>query len=184
MNASSRSAPSCVGGDEGVDVAEHFLALAHVLAEQGQQVVVRHARRDTASSAGSGCPLRRSRARAGESLVPPMSPTWPTVPVSATSAPVAEHRRDHGDVEQVAGAQPGIVGDQHVAGLQRLGREFAQQRLHRARQRQVEHRHGARRVRQALAARRPAGRRRNPAPPTRSGRRRCGRWCATSPRRP
>ena len=66
----------------------------------------------------------------------------------------------------MAGAEPGIVGDQHVAGLQRLGREFLQQRLDRARQGQVEDRHGARRMSQAFAVGDPAGRRRNPALPT------------------
>ena len=64
---------------------------------------------------------------------------------------VAEHRGHHRDVEQMAGAQPRIVGDQHVAGLQRLGREFLQQRLHRARQGEVEHRHGPRRVGERVA---------------------------------
>ena len=29
--------------------------------------------------------------------------------------PAAEHRRHNGDVEQVPGAQPRIVGDQHIA---------------------------------------------------------------------
>ena len=42
---------------------------------------------------------------------------------------VVEDRRDNGDVEEMAGAQPGIVGDEHVAGLQRLRREGLQQRL-------------------------------------------------------
>ena len=43
---------------------------------------------------------------------------------------VAEHRRDHGDVEQMAGAGPWIVGDQHVAGHECLRRKFGKQGLH------------------------------------------------------
>ena len=58
-----------------------------------------------------------------------MSPTWPTVPISATSVAAAEHRRDDGDVEQMAGAEPGVVGDQHVAGRSVSGGNFASSAL-------------------------------------------------------
>ena len=141
-----------VGGDERVDVAQHLLALAHVLGDQREQVVVRHAgaiqhhRRDLDAFLVD---LARAQAVLGAADVADMADGAGQRHQRA----VAEHRRDHRDVEQMAGAQPRIVGHQHVAGLQRLGREFLQQRLHRARQRQVEHRHGARRMRQRVAAR-------------------------------
>ena len=66
---------------------------------------------------------------------------------------VPEDGRDDGDVEEVPGAEPRIVGDQHVAGLERLGRVPVEQRLHGPRQGQVEDRHRARRMRQRLALR-------------------------------
>ena len=65
--------------------------------------------------------------------------------------PVMEHRRYHCDVEQMPGAQPRIVGNQHVARPQACRRIFLQQRLYRDRHRQVENRHGARRMGQAFA---------------------------------
>ena len=40
---------------------------------------------------------------------------------------VVEGRRDDGQVVQVAGAEPGIVGDVVIAGLHRLGGELAQE---------------------------------------------------------
>ena len=131
-----------IGGDEGVDVAQHLFALPHVLGDQRQQVVVRHARaiqhhrRDLDAFLVD---LARPQAVLGAADVADMADRAGQRHQRA----VAEHRRDHGDVEQMPGAQPRIVGDQHVAGLQRLGRELFQQRLHRARQRQIEHRHGA-----------------------------------------
>ena len=57
---------------------------------------------------------------------------------------MAEHRCHHRNVKQVAGTQPGVVGDQHIAGLQGVCRVSRQQGLNRARQGQVEHGHGAR----------------------------------------
>ena len=141
-----------VGGNEGVDVAQHLLVLAHILGDQREQVVVRHARaiqhhrRDLDAFLVD---LARAQGVLGAADVADMADRAGQRHQRA----VAEHRRDDGDVEQVAGAEPRVVGDQHVAWLQRLGREFLEQRLHRARQGQVEHRHGARRMGQRIAAR-------------------------------
>lgn len=59
---------------------------------------------------------------------------------------VAEYRRGDRDVEQVTGAQPRIVGHQHIARTQRLDRELLEHRVDRDRQGQVEHRHRPRRM--------------------------------------
>ena len=80
-----------------------------------------------------------------------MSETWPTVPIRPTTRSPTNTGVTNGDVEEMAGAEPGIVGDQHVAGLERFGRVALEQRFDRARQRQVEHRHGARRMRERFA---------------------------------
>ena len=44
-------------------------------------------------------------------------------PKKPISRSLVEDRRQHGDVEEVPGRQPRIVGDEHVAGLERLRRE-------------------------------------------------------------
>ena len=45
-----------VGGDEGMDVAEHLVAFAHVLGDEREQVLVRHARRGTSFIGGIWMP--------------------------------------------------------------------------------------------------------------------------------
>ena len=64
---------------------------------------------------------------------------------------LAEHRGGDGDVEQVAGAQPRVVGDHHVARLEFLRGIPLQHCFDRHGQGQVEHRHGARRMGDLLA---------------------------------
>ena len=65
MKASEPLGAERVGGDQGVQVAQHLLALADVLGEQAEAGPRSARPRGTASSAGSGSPPRRSRARAG-----------------------------------------------------------------------------------------------------------------------
>jgi hypothetical protein len=141
-----------VGGHEGLDVARHLRRVAHVLGDDGEQVFVVHAgagqlhRRDLQALV-EDLPRAQAVARAAD---------IGDVPDGADQrdhGAVAEHRADHCQIEQVAGAQPRIVGYEHVARPQRIHREARQQRLHRARQRQVEHRHRARRMGQRLAGR-------------------------------
>ena len=43
-------------------------------------------------------------------------------------AVAVEDRRQHGDVEEVPGRQPGIVGDDHVAGLEIVGEDANEMR--------------------------------------------------------
>ncbi len=105
-----------IGRDEGEDVAEHFLGLAHVLAQEGEEVLVRHAGTDEHHRWDLHplvIDLARAQAVLGAADVADMADGAH----ERDHAAIAKYRRDHGDVEEMAGAQPGIVGHQHIAGL-------------------------------------------------------------------
>ena len=86
-----------------------------------------------------------------ESLVPPMSLTWPTVPTRPTSRP----SRNTGVSTAMSNRWPaqshGSLVTSTSPGSSVSGGILRQQRLHGARQAEIEHRHGARRVHQRLA---------------------------------
>ena len=113
-----------VRGDEGMHVAQHLRGVAHVLGEQREQVLVRHARaeqlhrRDLDAFLEDLARLQRVLGAADVADVPDRAD-------EADELAIAEHRRQHRDIEQMAGAEPRIVGDQHVAGHQRLGRDIS-----------------------------------------------------------
>ena len=133
-------------------VAQHLLGIAHILAEQTEQGFVRLARFDQLHRRNLEAFLEdfaRMQRILGAADVGDVADGAHEPDETAS----LEHRRHDGDVEEMAGAEPRIVGDEHVAGLQRLGRIAFEQGLHGARQRQVEHRHGARRMGQRLALR-------------------------------
>ena len=141
-----------VRGDEGMHVAQHLRGIAHVLGEQREQVLVRHARaeqlhrRDLDAFLENLACLERVLRAADVAHVTDRAD-------EADELTIAEHRRQRRDVEQVPGAEPRIVGDQHVARHQRLGGIFREQRLHGTREAEIEHRHRARRVHQRLTLR-------------------------------
>ena len=72
-------------------------------------------------------------------------------PQNGDDPAVPEHRRHDGHVEQVSGADPRIVGDQDVAGRERLGREPRQDGADGAGEGEVEDGHRPRRVGQRVA---------------------------------
>ena len=86
-----------------------------------------------------------------ESLVPPMSLTWPTVPTRPTRRP----SRNTGVSTAMSNRWPaqshGSLVTSTSPGTSVSGGYFCQQRLHGARQAEIEHRHGARRMHQRLA---------------------------------
>ena len=133
-----------------MDVAEHLIGIAHVLRQQAKQRLVRPSllvefhRRDLDALLKD---LPGAQGILGATDVGDMADGAH----QADHISIAKDRRHHGDVEQMASAQPGIVGDERIAGSERMRGVFFQQRLHRAGQRQVEHRHGAWRMRQRLA---------------------------------
>ena len=134
-----------VGRHHGVDVADHLLALPDVLGEQGHEVLVQDAR-----------PVKLHRWDLKAFLVDlaRVEAIFGAADVGDVTdgaddghdGPVAEDRRDDRHVEQVAGADPRVIGRQDVAGLERLHREPGQDRLDRQWQRQVEDGHRAGRV--------------------------------------
>ena len=113
-----------VRGHERMDVAQHLRGIAHVLGEQREQVLVRHARaeqlhrRDLDAFLEDLARLQRILGAADVADVADRAD-------EADQPAVAEHRREHRDIEQMPGAEPRIVGDQHVAGHQRLGRDIS-----------------------------------------------------------
>ena len=62
---------------------------------------------------------------------PPTSVWWIVEPKNAITAPSAEHRVQHGDVEQLPGRLVRVVGDQHVALDERVGRVLVEHRRRR-----------------------------------------------------
>ena len=141
-----------IGGDHRLDVAQHLVRIAHVAVQHAQQRLVGLAglvelhRRDQHAFVEQLADHRRVLHAADVADMPDRAH-------QRDQPAVAEHRAHERDVEQVPGAEPRVVGHQHVAFLQRLGREMLEQRLHAARQGEVEQRHGARAVRQRVALR-------------------------------
>ncbi len=88
-----------------------------------------------------------------ESLVPPMSLTWPTVPTRPTSRPSRNTGVSTAMSNRCPAHSHGSLVTSTSPSLQRLGRILGEQRLHGTRQAEIEHRHGARRMHQRLAAR-------------------------------
>ena len=135
-----------------MDVADHLLTLADVLGEQGHEVLVQHAGsvelhgRDLKALLVD---LTGVQAVLGAADVGDVADGAD----DGHHLPVAEDGRDDGHIEEMASADPRVVGDQDVAGLERLHREPGQDRLDRERQRQVEDRHRAGRVSERVAAR-------------------------------
>ena len=152
MNASSRSAPSALAATKEwmspstCSLLRTFSAISVNRSSFGTPAAVQLHRRDLDAFLVD---LARTQRILGAADVADMADRADQRHQRA----VAEHRRDHRDVEQMPGAEPRIVGDQHVAGLQRLRREFLQQRLHRARQVRLNTGMARGRVRERLAAR-------------------------------
>jgi hypothetical protein len=150
MNAVRRSAPTAFAATNECTSPSTCAGIAHVLGQQREQVLVGDAcaeqlhRRDLDALLED---LARMQRVLGAADVADMADRTD----ETDQAAVAEHRGEHRDIEEMAGAEPRIVGDQHVARHQRLGRVLRQERLHGSRQAEIEHRHGARRVHQRLA---------------------------------
>ncbi|GBD29969.1 hypothetical protein HRbin32_01064 [bacterium HR32] len=134
-----------VAGHLSLEVSEDHLRIADVLANEGHQVLVQRA----CAVQLEGWDLKALLVNLpGPSGVLGPSDVGPVGDGAdeAHQMPPAVHRRDDGHIEEVPGTDPGVVGDQDVAFLQRLRREHRQQSLHRPREREVENRHGARGV--------------------------------------
>ena len=147
-----------VAGDVGHHVADHLLGHPHVGADDLDQqlvepaLVVELADREAQALV---IDLRRRRAEARAADVGQMRDAERV----GDDAALAEHGPHHGDVVEVAGAEPGIVGDDDVAGLQRLGGIALQHVAQRDRRAADEHRHaeGALRDRVGLGVEHHAG---------------------------
>jgi len=99
-----------------VEVPHHLLRLAHVLHEESHEVLIEDPR-----------PIELHR-RDLEALLVDLASGEAVLGAADVGdvadgaeerddVAVAEHRGDQGDVEKVAGADPGVVGDQDVPGL-------------------------------------------------------------------
>ncbi len=131
-------------------IAERLVGRAHVLAQQGDQGLVGvagahqfHGRNLEAflehlarfGAADFSPDIRRMRRRCAE----------------RHQVAVAKDRLGDGNVGQVAGAEPDVVGDQHVARRELLRREVAEKMLHRCGQRADETGNALGRLHQRLA---------------------------------
>ena len=129
--------------DHRMDVAQHLPGVADVLRDQGEEVLVRDTgphqlhRRDLQAFL---IDFTGAQGILGAADVGDMADTGH----QRDHSTVLKHRRRNGDVEQVASAQPGIVGAQHVARPQRFGRKLLQQCPGGTLHGQVEHRHRTR----------------------------------------
>ncbi len=72
-------------------------------------------------------PSSKTERPSGPMPRPPMSITWAVLANRPTIAAVVERRGDDGQVVQMAGAEPGIVGDVVIAGAHGGGGEFLQE---------------------------------------------------------
>src|SRR5579884_2261989 len=144
MNASSRADP--VARDLRLDVAEHHIAHPHVGADQGDEVLVEPAA--AVEPQGRDLqPLVVDLAHAHRVTGPPDVRTVADGADEPHQRAPPEHRRDDREIVEVARAHPRVVGHEHIAVGERVAGKRPQQVPDRERQRQVEHGHRSRRVR-------------------------------------
>ena len=109
-----------VAGDIGHHVADHLLGHPHVGADDLDQQLVQPALVVELADRQAQALVIHLRRRRAEARAADVGQVGDAERVGDDPA-LAEHRPHHGDVVEVAGADPGIVGDDHVAGLERLG---------------------------------------------------------------
>ena len=124
-------------------VAQHLVRPADVLGEEGEEVLVRLAGPEELHGRDLEpflVDLAGVEAVLGAADVGDVTHH----PAERDDLAVAEHRGRNGDVEQVPRAEPRIVRDEHVPGLQGLRRVAFEHRVDGDRQGEVEDWHGAR----------------------------------------
>jgi hypothetical protein len=129
-----------VAGDVGHHVAHHLLWDAHVVANDLDQELVEPARLVELADRQPEALVVDLGGRGAEARAADIGQMRDAHRVGHEAA-LAEHRPHHGDVVEVAGAHPGIVGDDDVAGAQRPGRKPLQHVPQRHRRAADEDRH-------------------------------------------
>ena len=118
-----------VAGGLGVEIADRLVREADVGADDLQQLVVRLAAVEELRHRDAQ-PLLVDLVRlAGEDLTADVRRVAEVAEVG-DDAPLAEDRRQHREVVELAGGHPGVVGDQHVAGAERLRRIGGEEMAH------------------------------------------------------
>ena len=141
-----------VAGGLGVEIADRLVREADVGADDLQQLVVRLAAVEELRHRDAQ-PLLVDLVRlAREDLTADVRRVAEVAEVADDPA-LAEDRRDHREVVELAGGHPGVVGDQHVAGAERLRRIGGQQVAHAGRHRVDVPRRAGQRLRHHLPAR-------------------------------
>ncbi|MEZ5410960.1 MAG: hypothetical protein R2761_23220 [Acidimicrobiales bacterium] len=108
-----------VGGGERVEVAHHLGGLPHVHPHDGHQGVVHLAPAEQVEDGDVEALLVHLAAVGGEAPAADVDHVAGVGHHRHRPAP-HEHRGGHGDVVLVAGRQPRVVGDEHVARLHRV----------------------------------------------------------------
>ena len=134
------AAADLVAGDVGHHVAHHLLRHAHIGADDLDNQLVEPALLIELADREAQALVVDLHCRGAEARAADVGQMRDAERVGDDAA-LAEYRAHHGDVVEVAGALPGIVGDDDVAGLERLRRKALQHVAQRDGRAADEHRH-------------------------------------------